>query len=523
MQNYAFMIWASSLMGLFFFFALGAIVGSFLNVVVYRLPRGENLVTPPSACPKCETKLTWRENIPIFGWVFLRGRCRFCHSKISPEYPLIELLVGLLFGGTYAMWFMDPSVFEIGGLVQTAFWTPEWAEVNPLRRVWPVLLMVFVVLSSLVAITLIDARTFMIPLEIPWLMGLVGLLVHPSLAAYISMTGGLDQRAIWRREQDGLSHEWVIPLAGGPWLGLAIGGVLGIVCACVMLRLKVIPQSFADYAEWEKQAIAFQETTRAASAESEVIAPTDGGDSASQGLKDLLIRTMLLTGPAIALMALGSSLGMRISGVATEGMLLGLCVGLLIGIVLRNRHVNVSCPTDDASSGDPMWVQYPHARREMWKELLFLSPAVVLGALGFWLASADGVLGAFAAEPPLWLAALGGAMLGILVGGGVVWGVRILGSLAFGKEAMGLGDVHLMAGVGACLGWIDPLLAFFIAPFFGIAWTLGSVVLSRFIKREGSALPYGPHLAAATVLVLLAKPLIEFGLGWIFGEPIDLP
>ncbi|XHC27290.1 prepilin peptidase [Phycisphaerales bacterium ac7] len=150
-------------------------------------------------------------------------------------------------------------------------------------------------------------------------------------------------------------------------------------------------------------------------------------------------------------------------------------------------------------------------------------PCIALGGLGFWLASPGGPLGATFAEPILWLYALGGSLLGLLIGGGVVWAVRILGSLAFGKEAMGLGDVHLMAGVGACLGWIDPVLAFFIAPFFGIGWTIASVAISRFAKREGSALPYGPHLAAATVLVLLAKPAIEAILGWIMGEPIDLP
>ena len=170
-----------------------------------------------------------------------------------------------------------------------------------------------------------------------------------------------------------------------------------------------------------------------------------------------------------------------------------------------------------------MWVQYPHARREVIKEILFLAPAFILGGLGYWLATSAGPLALAFENPPLWAYSLGGALLGALIGGGVVWIVRILGSLAFGKEAMGLGDVHLMAGVGACLGWVDPLLAFFIAPFFGIAWTIGSVVLSRFIKREGSALPYGPHLAAATVLVLLAKPLVESGFGWIMGAPIDIP
>jgi len=513
------MIWAASLTGLFFFFALGAIVGSFLNVVVYRLPRGENLVVPSSACPKCGTKLTWRENLPIIGWIFLGGRCRFCRSKISPEYPLVETLVAVLFGGVYALWFMEPSVFELGGFMETAYWTPEWARVNPLSRVWPMLMVVLILIASLVAITLIDARTFMIPLEIPWLAGLLGIIAHPALALYLSANGGLDPRRYIRPDHGELVHQWIIPGAAGPWLGLAIGGTLGIILSCILLRLKVLPTSFADYEQWEKQAIAEEERLKA---EADITGTPAPGQPADD-LRGVLTRTLLLTGPAIALMALGASIGLRTASSPNEGMLIGLCLGLLIGVILRNRFGVPAAENDNGRSLDPMWVQYPYARREVIKEILFLAPAFILGGLGYWLATSAGPLALAFENPPLWAYSLGGALLGALIGGGVVWIVRILGSLAFGKEAMGLGDVHLMAGVGACLGWVDPLLAFFIAPFFGIAWTIGSVVLSRFIKREGSALPYGPHLAAATVLVLLAKPLVESGLGWIMGAPIDIP
>ena len=100
---------------------------------------------------------------------------------------------------------------------------------------------------------------------------------------------------------------------------------------------------------------------------------------------------------------------------------------------------------------------YPHARREMGVELLFLLP-VVLGMIvgGLALAGLDGA-------PPRWIQAVGGSLLGWIVGGGLVWGVRILGTLGFGREAMGLGDVHLMAAVGAVLGWFDPIIIFFVA------------------------------------------------------------
>ncbi len=134
----------------------------------------------------------------------------------------------------------------------------------------------------------------------------------------------------------------------------------------------------------------------------------------------------------------------------------------------------------------------------------------------------SGAIVATAPGPALWLLALGASAMGALIGGGVVWGVRILGSLAFGKEAMGLGDVHLMAGVGAVLGWIDPVIAFFIAPFFGIAWALLGPLLGKLVKLP-TVLPYGPHLALATVLVVYAKPLIESLLGLIFQSPVNLP
>ena len=71
---------------------LGACIGSFLNVVAWRLPRQESVVLPPSHCPRCGTQLQWFENVPVIGWMGLRGRCRHCGAPISVRYPLVELL-----------------------------------------------------------------------------------------------------------------------------------------------------------------------------------------------------------------------------------------------------------------------------------------------------------------------------------------------------------------------------------------------------------------------------------------------
>lgn len=80
-----------------FWFALGAIVGSFLNVVVYRLPAGLSVVTPGSHCPACRRPIRWFDNVPIFAWLWLRGRCRDCRAPIALRYPIVEFLTAVLF------------------------------------------------------------------------------------------------------------------------------------------------------------------------------------------------------------------------------------------------------------------------------------------------------------------------------------------------------------------------------------------------------------------------------------------
>src|SRR6478736_988948 len=79
-----------------FCFAFGAIVGSFLNVVIARVPEGLSVVSPPSRCPRCKSAIAWYDNVPIVSWLLLRARCRGCGLPISARYPLIELLGGVL-------------------------------------------------------------------------------------------------------------------------------------------------------------------------------------------------------------------------------------------------------------------------------------------------------------------------------------------------------------------------------------------------------------------------------------------
>lgn len=82
-------------------FVIGLCIGSFLNVVVLRGFSGESIVLPPSHCPKCDHKLAWYDNIPVFSYLLLGGKCRYCKEKISIQYPVVELFTGIIFAGIY--------------------------------------------------------------------------------------------------------------------------------------------------------------------------------------------------------------------------------------------------------------------------------------------------------------------------------------------------------------------------------------------------------------------------------------
>ena len=89
----------------------GLIVGSFLNVVAYRLPRGESLAHPPSHCPSCDQPIKPYDNVPVLSWLLLRGRCRNCKAPISPRYPLVELTTGVLWALVmWARWDDAPAI-----------------------------------------------------------------------------------------------------------------------------------------------------------------------------------------------------------------------------------------------------------------------------------------------------------------------------------------------------------------------------------------------------------------------------
>ena len=89
---------------------LGLLIGSFLNVVIWRVPRGESIVRPPSHCPGCDTPIAPRDNVPVLSWLVLRGRCRRCGEPISARYPAVELGTGLLFAALALRFGPEPEL-----------------------------------------------------------------------------------------------------------------------------------------------------------------------------------------------------------------------------------------------------------------------------------------------------------------------------------------------------------------------------------------------------------------------------
>ena len=125
-----------------FAFIIGSCIGSFINVVVYRLPNNLSIIKPRSFCPKCKTKLTWKENVPLISWLIQRGRCINCNTSISIRYPLIELITAILFvvfiNSTPSLYFYSSN------LIFNVFFS-------------------WLFLSLLICITFIDIKCFCIP------------------------------------------------------------------------------------------------------------------------------------------------------------------------------------------------------------------------------------------------------------------------------------------------------------------------------------------------------------------------
>jgi leader peptidase (prepilin peptidase)/N-methyltransferase len=200
-------------------FALGAAVGSFLNVVVARVPAGESIARPGSRCPRCRTPIAWYDNLPLLSWLALRARCRHCRAPISWRYPLVELL-----GALAAL-----VAFARHGLAAAAL-----AE--------------FALAAALIALSFIDLDTWLLPHAITWPLLASGLLlsaagVTPAGAVGPSLLGaamGWAAFALLAVAGERLLHREALGF-GDVWLLSAIGawtGALGLLPVVLLASLQ---------------------------------------------------------------------------------------------------------------------------------------------------------------------------------------------------------------------------------------------------------------------------------------------
>ncbi|MFQ6036590.1 MAG: prepilin peptidase [Sedimentisphaerales bacterium] len=368
-------------------FAFGCCVGSFLNVVVYRLPRDKSLITPPSACPVCGQRIRFYDNIPLVSWLLLGRKCRHCKAPISPRYFIIELLTGLVFIALFILYFRSDLHAGIGPFLGDG---------------WFIYLFHIILLAAFIAASAIDLELWVIPLSICWFVTAVGLIgsavgvyaIDPSLIrAYL-----------------------LLPSASAKSGSLAIGALAGLAISLTLLATGLIKRSYV----------------------------TEDGEQR----------------------------------------------------------------TEDGGER-----KFNH-RLEALKEIIFLLPIIVCSAATFWLIRETAAVNKwwldFSQHPVV--AGLLGSLWGYFVGCGVVWATRILGTLAFGKEAMGLGDVHLMGAAGTVIGPIFVVVAFFVAPFFGLAWA----GFQMFFKKTRQ-IPYGPFLSLGVFTVMILHDLIIDYLMFIIG------
>ncbi len=357
---------------LMWLFVLGSVLGSFLNVCVYRIPQHERLwdqlrglVSPGSHCPRCKTPIRKSDNIPIIGWLRLKGRCRHCRGRISVRYPLVEFLNGMLFVVVY--WLELPHEFS------TRIWeSSAWSPLGPQLA------------GGLAEVQILHVRYF-------YHLVLLEALFAASLIDLDTMT-----------------------IPDGSTLPAMVVGLIG---AAAFGQLYLVPVWFQD------PALAFYAPESAQNLFGEMVAPPR---------------------PVFP-------------GVRTFGL-----HGLQV----------------------PAWtLEFPH------------------------------------------LNGLAVSAAGIVIGGGLVWGVRLAGFLTLRREAMGFGDVILMALVGSFLGWQPTLVAFFIAPFFamlvtGIRWGISLFSKSRLVEMH---IPYGPYLSfSALVVVLCWKWMWPIVGRWFSAGPLVL-
>ncbi|MFV0460065.1 MAG: prepilin peptidase [Actinomycetales bacterium] len=206
---------------------LGLAIGSFLNVVIWRVPRGESVVSPPSACPNCGHRIRSRDNVPVLGWLLLRGRCRDCAAPISARYPLVEAGTGVAFAlvaaWVGASWLLPALLYLAAVSIALALIDIDVRRL-PNAIVYPSIPVAFVLLAIPALVESDPGRLLRVLGGGLALFGfyLVARLAYPRGMGLgdVKLSGLLGMYLGW--------FGWPMVLVGG-FLGFLLGGIFGMV------------------------------------------------------------------------------------------------------------------------------------------------------------------------------------------------------------------------------------------------------------------------------------------------------
>ena len=444
----------------------GLVVGSFLNVVIYRLPRDLSVWSPRwSFCPHCHVPIRATDNIPVLGWLRLGGRCRACRQPISARYPLIELLTAILFVTVY-----------------DALVAPHRETLGRATGGWVMLLAYLALFSSLLANAVMDAEEYLVDLRV----------THFATAIGVTAQG---VRGILSPQSDKFAD---------PALGIAAVAALlaGLISFWRAARRDRCRQPESDLMPPDESPPHPE--------------PPAAPPSAMPGAHtwSILLLAFLL---AAQTAAVGCWPALR--GEIPRGPELWrafFVVNLFTFILVRSM---MDARPIDEEMVDLLEEERVSARRLALRELGLIGPGIVVAFLVLWgLRRWCGGLDwgdLFALPPPAsvrFIAGLQTAVVGAAVATLFGWIVRVFFTLVFGREAFGVGDIHLMAAIGAVGGAWMCLVAFFAAGLLGLV----GVLAARF-RRSVRALPFGPWLAVGAMVALWSAPPMRE----LFWPPVE--
>ncbi|HKQ50474.1 MAG TPA: prepilin peptidase [Phycisphaerae bacterium] len=454
---------------------LGAIVGSFLNVVIYRLPLGLSVFSPRwSFCPHCRRTIRPLDNIPIVGWLILKGRCRACGVPISPIYPLIEALTALVFVTLWDVLFTARLVPGIAGV----------------RTDWPMILAYFALFSGLLASSAMDIESYTIDIRISIVVMIVAVAAHAVRGMPDVVLTTTDDRSLGFLPP-GLC---VIAAAGGlTWL-----------TGWVVMAAWPRPRTAADVRPGE--------VTTGVSDPAPSEPPTSSPSSESSAIPIVLLTLLVIALIIWQRVAPDFNGGLPFSPVALRFLIASvICMTALILASWIPRPVDAEIVGEIEDSRH-------HARSLAVRELATFVPALIV-AIGvfLWLRGREGVslrsewtdLHRAYADSWHWAKFVGGALHaigGMVIGAALGWTVRIMGTLAFGKEAYGTGDIYLMGTIGAAAGVANLVFGFFLAAVLALIGVAASL-----FHKSNRVISFGPWLALGSFVALALEGfLLDF-------------